>query len=397
MDPAGDLAQRLRTPSVRILMLSIVNPQVERNGAATVTRGLLQMLAMPPLEAQVDCVPVRSEPHRWHRLAQARSLAFSSVSALPSKAVFLYSKEFREEVMARVERERYDLVLLNGSDLIWILDYLPSSIPRILVAHNIEHLLFSAQVQNLSRLYRPIAGLLRRDGRRLKDYELEGIGAIGNVIFLSHDDAAYAGGVCGGIRATIIPPVFDYEARPRQRAKAGATLDIGLVGNFNWWPNQLSLRWFAGQILPQVKSAVRIHLFGPPGRRRWRSDARIVEHGIVERMEEVWESCDFLICPAFATGGVCVKLAEAVYNRMPVLATRQAARGLCMDEDPALVFLDEPGEWIGFLNSTAAASLAARQVSERTAARFTMDTQRDRLQQFVRRALSCRAARGTGA
>jgi hypothetical protein len=142
---------------------------------------------------------------------------------------------------------------------------------------------------------------------------------------------------------------------------------------------------------------VRIHLFGSPGRRGWPSDPRIVEHGVVERIEEVWESCDFLICPAFATGGVCVKLAEAVYNRMPVLATRHAARGLSVDEDPALVFLDEPTGWIGFLNSAAAVHLAARQVSEQTAARFAMDTQKDRLQHFVRGALSCRAARGTGA
>jgi polysaccharide biosynthesis protein PslH len=382
---------------VRILMLSIVNPHSEFNGAATVTRGLLKMLALSPLEACVDCVPVRAEPPRWHRLVQARSLLLSPFSTLPVKAAFLYSKEFRDDVVTRVRGGHYDLVVINGADLVWILDYLPASIPRILVAHNIEHLLFSSQIQNLGWLYRPLAGLLRKDCRRLKDYELNGIREIGNVIFLSREEAAYANRLCEGLHTTTIPPVFDYEPRPRQNTNARPTLEIGFLGNFKWWPNQLSLRWFANEILPYVKSLVRINLFGRPGGHGWRSDPRIVEHGAVKSIEQIWASCDFLICPTFPTGGVCVKLAEAVYNRMPVLGTRHAARGLSIDGDPALVFLDEPGEWVEFLNSTAARDLAERQVSEKTGARFAMDNHKDGLQQFVQAAILSRTARGPGA
>jgi hypothetical protein len=80
---------------------------------------------------------------------------------------------------------------------------------------------------------------------------------------------------------------------------------------------------------------------------------------------------------------------------MPVLATRHAARGLSVDGDPGLVFLDEPREWIEFLNSTAARDLVERQVSEKTGERFAVDAQKDRLQQFVKRAISSRAAPGT--
>jgi polysaccharide biosynthesis protein PslH len=352
-------------------------------------------LASPPLEAQVDCLPVRTEPLRWHRVVQARSLLLGSVSTLPVKAAFLYSREFRERVVARVRNEHYDLVILNGTDLVWILDYLPASIPRILVAHNIEHLLFSSQIQNLGWLYRPLAGLLGKDCKRLEDYELEGIREIRNVIFLSHEETAYADSLCEDLITTTIPPVFDYEPRPRQHRKAGPTLEIGLLGNFTWWPNQLSLRWFADKVLPYVKSSVRIHLFGHGGGRGWRRDPRIVEHGMVERIEEVWASCDFLICPAFSTGGVCVKLAEAVYNGMPVLATSDAVRGLSLSDDPGLVFLDEPGEWVEFLNSTAARDLVERQVTEKTGARFAVDAQKYGLQQFVKGAISSRAAQGT--
>jgi hypothetical protein len=46
MNHAADLPH-----CARMLVLSIVNPVVERNGAFTVTRGLLKRLMLPPLEA----------------------------------------------------------------------------------------------------------------------------------------------------------------------------------------------------------------------------------------------------------------------------------------------------------------------------------------------------------
>jgi hypothetical protein len=368
--------------SKRVLMLSIVNPLVERNGASTVTRGLLKLLGLPPFQAQVECVPVRDEPVRWHRLAQTRSLVRSSLSSLPAKPAFVYSKTFHEKV-TRLLSEHYDLVIVNGADLLWIADYLPPSIPRILIAHNIEHQLFDARVRYLGRMCWPLDELLRAQSKRLKDYELNGMRDTGNVIFLSQDDAGYVQGLCEGLRSAIAPPVFDYEPTIRQPRKPGPTLQIGLLGNFGWWPNRLGLQWFAHEVLPHVKSPVRLNLFGRPAGRGWRGDSRVLEHGMIDGIRQVWEGCDIMICPAFDTGGVCVKLAEAAYNRMPVLATSHAARGLPIEKDPALVFLDEPGEWVQFLNSTAARELAERQVSERIGAKFAIDAHKDTLQQFV--------------
>lgn len=365
-------------------MLSIVNPKAERNGAATVTQGLLKLLALPPFQAQVDFVPVRAEPPRWGRIARARSLVGGMVSTLPAKAAFLYSREFREKVEARIRSERYDLIIVNGSDLLWISEYLPPAIPRILVAHNIEHLLFNSQIQNLSWAYRPLRVLLRKDCQRLQDFEWQGIRIIRNVIFLSNEEAAYAGRFCEDLRSITIPPVFDYKPARHPPKKTRPTLEVGFLGNLGWWPNQLGLRWFANEILPYVKSSIRFNVFGQHNGHGWRDDRRIVRHGVVNDIEQIWAICDFMICPALSTGGVCVKLAEAAYNRIPAVATRHAARGLPLDLDPAIVLLDDPGEWVDFLNSTNARDLAGSMVSESTASRFALSSHRDVLQQFVK-------------
>jgi glycosyltransferase involved in cell wall biosynthesis len=372
----------------RILVLSIVNPDVERNGAATVTRGLFKLLAMPSFRAEIHCIPVRTAPRRWHRLAQAASLLKSSLSDLPSKADFLHSRQFRDEVKKRIRSGPWDAVILNGADLLWISEYLPPSIPQILVAHNIEHLLFDSQIQNLTWAYRPLLRLLRNDWQRLRDFELQGISRTGNVIFLSSEDAAYAAHHCKDLRSTVIPPLFDHDPAYQMRKNAGPVLDIGYLGNFGWWPNQQGLRWFIKEVLPHVNTPMRLHLFGYGSDSSWRGDRRIVGHGMVEPIEQIWSSCDFLICPAFAGGGVSVKLVEAAYNRIPVLANKNAARGLPLLDDPAVMFLDDPKEWVELLNSTAARDLAERTVSEKTAARFSMDFYKDALHEFIKGVIS---------
>ncbi|HUA20633.1 MAG TPA: glycosyltransferase [Bryobacteraceae bacterium] len=381
-------SRAINAERLRILLLSIVNPQVERNGAATVTRGLLRLLTSPAIGAETGCIPVRAAPCKWHRLAQAGSLLKSSVSTLPSKASFLHSRQFLDEVKLRIRNEHWDAIILNGADLLWVSEHLPGSIPRILVAHNIEHLLFDSQIQNLSWAYRPLRGLLRSDLRRLRDFELQGIRDTRNIIFLSSEDAAYATLHCPDIRSAVIPPVFPEGPVCLSRQKPGPVLRLGYVGNFGWWPNQLGLRWFAKEVLPHVSVPFQLNLFGYGSEFAWRGDRRVVGHGMVEDMERILSHCDLLICPAFAGGGVSVKLVEAVYNRMPVLANKNAGRGLPLVDDPAVVFLDDGKDWAALLNSSAARETAQRTVAAETAERFAVHSYVDVLGEFLRGVVS---------
>jgi hypothetical protein len=323
---------------------------------------------------------------------QLRSLIRSSFSDLPAKAAFVYSAEFRDEVVARIRTAQYDLIILNGADLLWISDYLPKSIPRLLVAHNIEHRLFDALVKNTGGLCWPLNKWLRIECQRLKDYELSGMRETGNVMFLSQEEAGYAQSLCETLRPATVPPVFDYEPAIRKPRTPSPPLELGLLGNFGWWPNQLGLRWFVREVLPGLESPVRLNLFGQPGGRGWKGDPRIREHGMIEEIQQVWETCHLMICPVFSGAGVRVKLAEAIYNGVPVLATSLAARGLPIDRDSALVFLDGAREWIDFLNSTAAWELAGRQVSERTKTPFSAESQKIVFHQFIQDAIAAASA-----
>jgi hypothetical protein len=107
--------------SLRILVPSIVDPTTHRGGAGTVTRTLFKLLQYPPLNAQITPVPPTYAPETLHRLRQFSSLTRSLLSPLPSKAEFTHSGRFLRAVQRLLREHEFDLVLLNGSDLLWLL------------------------------------------------------------------------------------------------------------------------------------------------------------------------------------------------------------------------------------------------------------------------------------
>ena len=369
---------------MRILMPSIVDPTVSRIGAATVTRSLLHVLESPELSATVECAAIRPPSAGLnHALRQGTAVARSLVTPLPAKVAFTYSRSFRDRVVRLLREDHFDLVILNGSDLLWLDQVIPSAVPRILVAHNIEHLVFAEQAALAGDSYRIPGPGLRRECRRMESFETSGIRSVGNVIFLSSFDAAHprAGGLAS--RCVVVPPLFVDRPVGRKRVRhESGVLQVGFMGNMVWWPNRLGLSWFLKRVFPHLGDAVHLHLYGAGMQAGVTRDTRISPHGPVDDLTEVWTSCDIMICPARAGGGVSIKLAEAVYHGMPVLATTLATRGLPLADDPCLAIRDTPEEWISYLTSPQAGTVG--RISQSLSSRFAVDAHRESVQNFVR-------------
>jgi hypothetical protein len=90
-----------------------------------------------------------------------------------------------------------------------------------------------------------------------------------------------------------------------------------------------------------------------------------------------------MICPIRAGAGVSIKVAESLYNRMPVLATTQAIRGFQCLSGPGLVVIDSTKDWINFLNSPEADQLATQAPSEELSRQFSVDQHVQRLDNFI--------------
>ncbi len=293
---------------------------------------------------------------------------------------------------AAVRRElhnaSYDLVLLNGTDLLWLLDELPESLPRAVVAHNIEHRLFDAQLRSAGWFPAQFRKSLASDARRLSQYELDGIRRAANLITLSAEDSAYAEQRRGGLNTLVLPPAFGYAPYPRRPPPQDSEpLQVGFLGNFGWWPNRQGLEWFLKQIYPHLKGRLQLHLFGERGRNLARHDG-VTAHGYIPDLGEVFGRCNFMICPILGGAGVSIKAAEAIYNRVPILATPFGIRGLPLADDPAIVVAETPQQWVQFLTSPAARDLATRNVLEVNSQTFLHQTRQNTLQSYISRVIS---------
>ena len=369
---------------MRILMPSIVDPQVAHSGAGTVTRNLVSLLEAAPLSATVECVAISSTVGRAHRVRQAVAIARSLVSVLPAKVAYTYSREFESRVLALAVTEHYDLVMINGSDLLWLEPLLPVGLPRLLVALNIEYQIFESQVDRVNAMYPGARALLRRERARAERYELDGLRRAGNVIFLSSADAATAASTVNLRGSIVVPPMFGERViRRDDPPRTGDRLELGFVGNLRWWPNQIGLSWFMREVLPDIGRPAHLHVFGE-GRPQASVDAASVTlHGPIADLSQAWERCDLMICPMRAGGGVSIKLAESVFHGRPTLTTPLATRGMPLGGDDLLVVRD-PADWVGYLATVDLGSLRGRQIAEEISRPFTYGEHRHRVQSFVR-------------
>lgn len=346
---------------MRILIASVVDPANGVGGGWTATRGLMLALQSLFAEAEMECVAVPARRGAGRIIRQASCFLGSLAGGMPAKVAFNVSASVRERVRSVA---RPDLYVINGSDLLWLLPDLAAGVPVVVVAHNLEYRLVAEQTKELGWLG-------RREAARHKAYEGAGLRRAGRAVFLAADECEQALRDWPELRAIVLPPVFGYEpAAPL--GYDGGEVRLGLLANLGWWPNRKGLEWFLREVWPGAPESVRLDLYGPGSQEAAGSHARVTGHGVVEDVGEVWRSCHGLIAPIWLGAGVKIKIAEALYNGVPVLATPRAAQGL-----PSLdgvTVRETVAEWRAFLSGAEVREWAGSAVPESARIPFTVAT-----------------------
>jgi glycosyltransferase involved in cell wall biosynthesis len=324
----------------------------------------VMQLAWPT--AEVKCIPLPSRSRSAHRLRQAWCLLRSAVGGTPAKIAFAHDRRLRRELLHDLTRIPPDLVIVNGSDLLWLLPLVPRRVRVFLIVHNIEHELYRSKIAAVVERWPRLTATLERDWRALRRFEWSSMRNVDGAIFLSDADRSSALAACPALPSLVIPPVFDYQPNPRA-PRTGEKLIVGMFADFTWWPNLTGLRWFLREVWPALDSHIELHLFGFGSSAVGAGIRRVHSYGFVEDQREPFDRCDLMIAPIVSGAGIKVKVAEALHNGVPVIATPFALRGLPINSDDAVHSADSPEQWIRFLNSGDARSLAQRRVSAGTA------------------------------
>lgn len=345
-------------------------------GGATYNRAIYRLLSAMPGPCEVIEIPLRVSPSRMpHRMRQALSLARVPFSTYPAKALFHMPPGVQRRLATDLSEVAPDLVVISSTDLSFC-RRATGTIPTVVVAHNVEQVLYSDQIEAVARRFPLAARLLRADLRKLKVFENESLTAADLIIAISTEDAAWFGRHGIDTPVFALPPIFPGPLPDLSRPPVRRPLRLALVAKMSWWPNRIGTNWLIRNVLAKLPAGVvELNVYGPGSEKMSDRAAGVTGHGFVDRLEDVWTDNHIAVCPIDQGSGVNVKFVESLLNGMPILTTSFGGRGLPpTGHDPAVRVCDGAQAWIDFLLSDEAEKLAGLTPAEDTRRLFLDET-----------------------
>lgn len=335
----------------KILFISHVQDSSLSNGGAVFSSSVLRLIKAAFVGVEItECYAVSTNPilTRWFRKAAA--LARSFFSSLPSKSWYFRTQAFAARLRREMAHKQYDMVVIDHAEMLWVKDFIPEVIPIVHVSHNIEHLLYAQYVAKYSA-WPGVGAFLARDTYKYMQFEKRKAYEVKNLITISHEDLTFWHSLGDGMNVIALNPVFNYRQTERvERNLEDDRVILGFLGNMEWWPNQDAIAWLKKNVLPYLAIPYELHLFGK-GSEQHGNGRDIIGHGFVNDIAEVWRAVDIMVNPIVSGAGVNVKVAEALYNKVPTVCTGLALKGFHLVPDRSVVILDTPEQWINFFNS----------------------------------------------
>jgi polysaccharide biosynthesis protein PslH len=312
---------------------------------------------------EVVAVPFRPPAKRGAGLALA--LLRNLFSPLPYAVARYRSPALRERVRQ----------LAAAADLV-VCDFLFPSLnvpeglpaPAVLFQHNVEAKIWERYVSvpqhPLRRAY------FRLQWRRMQRYEARECRRFARVVAVSAQDAAVIRSEYAAGSVRDVPTGVDLDYFTARRAPPPESRELVFVGSMDWMPNDDAIRWFAGEVFPEVRrrtAGVRLVVVGrapSPGLRELASrDPAIEITGTVADVRPYLRRAALSVVPLRVGGGTRLKIYEAMATGVPVVSTAIGAEGLPLRSGEHLLIADSAAEQAsaicGLLEDPARASALA--------------------------------------
>jgi sugar transferase (PEP-CTERM/EpsH1 system associated) len=289
---------------------------------------------------RVELIPLRVS-------RQLASCARAAASGEPLQAAVCRSPELSGRLESLLACEQFDVVHVEHLRAAHLLQQLPPEQPRVYDAVDcISLLLDRTRNSSHSRLQRWLA---RLEVQRTRAYEARLLRPSQPTIVSAPEDAAALRRLKPGSPVTVVANGVDLDYfRPSLGPREVAT--IVFSGKMSYHANVSAVLYFVRDVLPLVKAAnpeVRLRIVGsrPPARvLELARDPSIEVTGHVADIRESVSSATLAVCPVTVKVGIQNKILEAMAMGVPVVATRQGARGLAAEAGQDLLVGDSAVE-----------------------------------------------------
>jgi glycosyltransferase involved in cell wall biosynthesis len=257
-----------------------------------------------------------------------------------------YSRRFRRELENVIDQ--YDMVISESiSCALFLRDI--TSMPKIIVAHNIETSIWRRYEENERNLLKKAYISVQR--RKIERFERRCLAWCNGVTAVSKEDAAAILRYGVSINVTVIENGVDvgyFEPRPgRENPRL-----LVFTGSMDWRPNQDALRYYVEDILPLLKGKrpdIKTIFVGrdPPRSLRALGEANgVVLTGTVEDVRPYIAEATVYIVPLRIGGGSRLKILEAMAMKKTVVSTSIGAEGLDVTDKRNIIICDNAPDFV---------------------------------------------------
>ncbi|MEA2640145.1 MAG: polysaccharide biosynthesis protein PslH [Chloroflexota bacterium] len=286
----------------------------------------------PEARAELDriCHTVRTVPAPRARPLPIRAWQLF-FDAMPDIAHRLDSGAYRSALWEMLEAERYDVIQIEGLEMMPYLGTTRSQERAAVVydAFNAEMYLQRTIWQTEFRDPRHWLGALysMTQWSKLGTYERVTMNGTHMVLAVSPEDAAKLKG--RHVDPVLVPNGIDTVAIPFRQPALEPGRTLLFLGPLDYRPNADAVRWLVSRILPEVRQRIpeaRLRLIGRGSERIHAPGVEAL--GYVEDIAAELERADAIVVPMRMGGGVRFKVLEAMAAGIPLVTTPRGIAGV---------------------------------------------------------------------
>ncbi len=255
-----------------------------------------------------------------------------------------YSPMFEKEIAKLLQKETFDIILLEGIYLMRYIDVIRKNTKTkvLLRPQNVEFVIWQ-------RLYETESNILKRQylkllAKRMKRFETDVMNKADIMIPVSETDMQIFLQEGCNLPHTSIPTGYVFD-KLDDIAGNGENA-VAFIGGMDWMPNREGVEWFIQQVWPQVLAKLPDAKFYLAGRNfpeaiKTLQVKGLVIVGEVEDAKQFISSKTISIVPLFAGSGMRVKIVEAMALGRAIVSTSVGAESLAYTDAENILIADD--------------------------------------------------------
>lgn len=347
----------------KVLLLCNKVPFPQRDGStiamASTIRGLLAadveltVLALNTVKHRVSKLPETAPSEVYwviHDVDTTPTAVGLLLNTLFSKVSYMVSRfnrnDIRSSVQSLLDNQTYDAVLIEGLFMMPYADeFEKRNIPYFMRAHNVENQIWNRQIQQERSPFK--RWILRVQNKRLRKYE-EAASKHGNgIVAITNVDASWFRKAAPTQEVLTVPTGINPKSYPNSPSLQP---DVFHIGSMDWLPNIDGMRWFVGEVWPElmkINSQTAFHLAGRNSDQFGLHDPQrgIFVEGALDDVSTMYQKHGVFVVPLLAGSGMRIKILEAMAYGKAIVTTTIGAEGIPVVDGEHLLIADHPVEF----------------------------------------------------